>query len=126
MQRKPKVRATVICVRGDKVLLVAKARSKWALPGGKPSDGESFQATATRELHEETCLMVKEVTYLFQFIGVTTVHHVFAATVEKKANAQPSNEIRQCQWVSRDAFGEADTSVTTQSIVEAYFGARRR
>ena len=37
-----KERATVLCKRGDRILLVARPRARWVLPGGKPRSGETL------------------------------------------------------------------------------------
>ena len=49
-----KIRATVICEREGHILFVRKARSKWALPGGKVEAHERPVGAAERELEEET------------------------------------------------------------------------
>ncbi len=46
--------ATVVALRGERVLLVRQPAGGWALPGGKRRNGESLAAAAARELAEET------------------------------------------------------------------------
>lgn len=119
-----KVRATVLCVRDDSVLLVGKSQSKWMLPGGKPSEDELLPETAVRELKEETALAAKGLSFQFQFVGATTIHHVFVADIGGKAKPRPHNEIKRCQWFGRDEVASTDASPTTKSIVEAHFRGR--
>ena len=76
-----KDRATVLCVRSDRILLVARDRSGWALPGGRIRRDEAPHEAASRELEEETTLVADELTYLFQFDGFNTKHYVFFAEV---------------------------------------------
>ena len=118
-----KVRATVICARHDRVLLVSKDNVRWELPGGRPGRPESPLDAAQRELMEETALRPKSITFLFQFVGATTVHHVFDAQVGSKAEAVPCNEIRECRWLTQDELARATVSPTTREIVKTYFAS---
>lgn len=56
--RHPRVGVGVVCLRGEDVLLVRRARpplqGQWSLPGGHLEWGETLQAGALRELAEET------------------------------------------------------------------------
>jgi ADP-ribose pyrophosphatase YjhB (NUDIX family) len=58
-----KDRATVLCVRDDRILLVARDRSRWALPGGRIRRDEAPHEAASRELEEETMLIADELMY---------------------------------------------------------------
>src|SRR5258707_7716367 len=95
-----KDRATVLCVRDDRILLVARERSRWALPGGRIRRDEAPHEAALRELEEETTLVADELMYLFQFNGFNTQHQVFFAEVASDLTAQPRNEIARCTWVA--------------------------
>ena len=55
----------VLVIDGDQVLLVRHSyRGGWFLPGGTPEAGESLEATARREVREETGVRVDGVTLL--------------------------------------------------------------
>jgi len=116
-----KERATILCVRDNRILLVARLRSRWALPGGRIRRGEAPYEAAQRELEEETTLTATELPYLFQFSGFNTLHHVFFAEVEHHSIAQPSNEIARCKWFAPVKIGTLSTSVPTRGIVELFF-----
>jgi 8-oxo-dGTP diphosphatase len=116
-----KMRATVLCVRDNRILLVARVRSRWALPGGRIHRGEAPHEAAQRELVEETTLPATELTYLFQFSGFNTLHHVFFADVAHHSIAQPSNEIARCKWFAPVKIATLSTSVPTRGIVELFF-----
>lgn len=116
-----KERATVLCVRDDRILLVARLRSRWALPGGRIRRGEAPHEAALRELEEETRLIATELTYLLQFSGFNTLHHVFFADVAHHSVAQPSNEIARCKWFAPVKIETLSTSVPTREIVELFF-----
>lgn len=114
---RPKIRATVVCIRSDRVLLVSKDAKRWALPGGRPDKKELLADTALRELVEETGLRAKTLSFRAQFLGATTVHHVFEARVGNSAEARPCNEIKVCQWVAWDELDQFGVSLTTKQII---------
>ena len=117
-----KERATVLCVRDNRVLLVARLRSRCALPGGRIRRGEAPHEAALRELAEETTLTATELTYLFQFSGFNTLHYVFFADVAYESVAQASNEITRCKWFPPVKIGTLSASVPTRGIVELFLG----
>jgi len=110
-----------VCVREGQVLLVSKDGMRWALPGGRPDSDEALVEAALRELREETALDAKSMTDAFQFIGATTVHHVFVATVGKSAQAKARNEIKYLLWTPPHKLSRVEISPTTQAIVQQYF-----
>lgn len=123
---KTKIRATVVCARGDRVLLVSKGGSRWALPGGRPRKDETFAEAACRELLEETTLLARGLCFLIQVIGATTVHHVFVANIGKTAAPSPSKEITRCQWFAQAELGKVVVSPTTRQIIESFWLMRLR
>jgi len=50
--------AGVVCLRGDRVLLIRRGKppreGQWSIPGGRIESGETAAAAALRELEEET------------------------------------------------------------------------
>jgi 8-oxo-dGTP diphosphatase len=113
--------ATVLCVRNDRILLVARKRSRWALPGGRIRHDETPYAAALRELEEETTLTADSLLHLFQFNGFNTQHHVFFADVGVHSIARPNNEIARCRWFTSTKIATLSASVPTRGIVELFF-----
>lgn len=111
-------RATVVCRRGKRILLVARRESKWALPGGILKRGEDLSNAALRELKEETRLSGKSAKYLFNFRGAQKHHHVFFCDLSKRAKARASNEISRCRWVHVDDIPRLTTSSPTKVIMK--------
>lgn len=115
-----KDRATVLCIRDDRILLVARERSRWALPGGRIRRNEAPHEAAARELLEETTLDASDLVYLFQFNGFSTQHYVFFADADPVASARTSNEIVRCKWFTPAKIATLSASVPTRGIVELF------
>ena len=115
-----KDRSTIVCVRDGKVLLVARARSRWSLPGGTIKRSESPLDAALRELEEETSLAGMELTYLFQFGGLSKHHHVFRADIPQGASAEARSEISRCRWFNPGKISTLVTSIPTREIVQLF------
>jgi 8-oxo-dGTP diphosphatase len=113
-----KDRATVLCVRDNRILLVARERSRWALPGGRIRRGEAPHEAALRELEEETMLVANELFYLFQFLDFNRRHIVFFADVAQYSTLQANNEIARCGWFTPVKIATLSASVPTRQIVE--------
>ncbi|MGU7816481.1 NUDIX hydrolase [Burkholderia sp. AW49-1] len=120
-----KERATVLCRRGDRILLVARLHTRWSLPGGKPRRGESLRDAARRELAEETGLVCGNARYLFRITGAHKLHHVFLGDINPNAVAVPAQEIAHCAWFDRESLGLLHCSRSTPLIVDLAFESMR-
>ncbi|MFM0196144.1 NUDIX domain-containing protein [Paraburkholderia strydomiana] len=120
-----KRRATVICERDGRVLLVARARGRWAFPGGRVKPGEDLANAAIRELSEETGLESERARYAFQFRGLRTRHFVFIARVDIKSDPVPANEISRCKWCRLDELRRIQVSIPTKGIAEIFLRKAR-
>ncbi|WP_462382590.1 NUDIX hydrolase [Pseudomonas sp. Marseille-QA0892] len=94
-----KHRATVLCRRGDEILLVRKARSKWSLPGGKIEREETPEEAALRELAEETGLEGQRAEFLTSVEWKNTRHYLFAVDIPDDRSPCAANEIKACCWM---------------------------
>ncbi|WGS45865.1 NUDIX domain-containing protein [Burkholderia sp. JSH-S8] len=121
-----KERATIICRRGDRILLVARSNARWVLPGGKPHRGELLRDAARRELAEESGLVCGNARYLFRIAGSHKLHHVFLGDVPPDAVAHPAHEIAHCAWIDRQTLASVDCSRPTLLIVDLAFDRIRR
>ncbi|KAB0641892.1 NUDIX hydrolase [Burkholderia latens] len=116
-----KERATIVCYRDEQVLLVARASSRWALPGGTIKRAETPLDAAHRELREETGITGQTLVYSMQFTGLAKVHHVFFAEVGPDQTPQASNEIEKCRWFRIDGVDKLRASIPTKRIVELVY-----
>ncbi|WP_175795876.1 NUDIX hydrolase [Burkholderia anthina] len=118
-----KERATIVCLQGQRVLLVARAASRWALPGGTIKAGETPLDAAHRELWEETGLVGLNLTYAMHFGGFSKLHHVFIAELGADLKPQANNEITRCKLFRHDTIAKLRASIPTKKIIElAYSG----
>ncbi|WP_034185501.1 MULTISPECIES: NUDIX hydrolase [unclassified Burkholderia] len=116
-----KERATIVCHRNQRVLLVARGpSSRWTLPGGVIRRGESALDAAHRELREETGLADLDLAYFFYVDGSVKRHHVFVASLPRGAHACPGREIALCRWVRIDAVPHWPASAPTQRIIRQF------
>ncbi|MFM0003726.1 NUDIX domain-containing protein [Paraburkholderia dipogonis] len=115
-----KDRSTIICCREGKILLVARERSRWSLPGGTRKRLESPLEAAQRELEEETSLVRMELTSLFQFGGLSKRHHVFRADIPRDASPEARNEISRCRWFNPGKISTLVASIPTREIVNLF------
>lgn len=76
----------------------------WSLPKGKLEVGESLEACAAREIHEETGLVVSLGPFADIVRYVVKGSHKFVyfwhMTVDKAATFKPNEEVDQLEWVS--------------------------
>ena len=86
-------RGVAVVIRHGRVLLVKdKGKLKFSLPGGGVHERErSFQAAA-RELHEETGLKARKVTYIGSFRGAVSHHKAFLVETEGEVHLKNHHE----------------------------------
>ncbi len=94
--------------RGDRVLLIKRKRepfkARWALPGGFVDEGESLEAAAARELHEETGIQGIELEQIGAFGDPGrdprghTVSVGFAAVLEGKPQPKAADDAEDAAW----------------------------
>ncbi|HYI23387.1 MAG TPA: NUDIX hydrolase [Candidatus Limnocylindrales bacterium] len=100
--------------------------ASWVLPKGTPSDGESAEETALREVWEETGLEVRildhvgSIEYFFTQDGVRihkTVHFFLMESTGGNL-AEHDHEFEDVRWVPLDEARELMTFATERQIVE--------
>ncbi len=80
--KQKRCRATVIVEVEDAILLAVNKGDLVLLPGGGINRDELPIVAAARELHEETGLVARALTFLFSHESPSNIHHVFYAVTE--------------------------------------------
>lgn len=109
---RPFVGTGVAIVDGDEILLIKRAnepgKGLWAVPGGKVERGESLAEAATREVKEETGLLIEldEVVWVGESIGPD--HHIVLIDFLGRAvggSLVASDDASEAKWVAiEDAY----------------------
>ena len=121
----------VVRFEGDVPYLVVGSRRRdrdivtWTLPKGTPNPGETREATALREVEEETGLEVRitgpldSISYQFIQRGVRihkTVHYFFMVPTGGDL-ARHDHEFEDVRWISFDVRGRTFPTKTTIEVV---------
>ena len=116
---------TEICL-GRRQRSLGRNGTTWTLPKGTPSDGESTDQTALREVAEETGLEVRIVApvgpidYYFTQDGQRvhkTVHYFLMEAVGGSIDAH-DHEFDEVRWIALDEARRLMTFETERQIVE--------
>lgn len=119
--------AMVAACHQGKILLVREYRLPldrivWGLPGGRSDSGDDAEATARRELEEETGLIIdgplRPLTCLVPSAAVTnhTIHTFAARVVDPAALTRQQSEIAGLHWLS---LAEVEALLQNDSILDA-------
>lgn len=101
--------ATYVCV-GSSVLWIkrgtAPAIGKWAMPGGYVECDETPQAAASRELEEETGVVVAPENMIpvsvSSILHVSQTHLVFRCHLDTCPESFTTEEATECSWFTQD------------------------
>lgn len=107
----------------------ADAHLKWDLPGGKNEFGESTEATARREVQEETGLAVEVISLIPQVVNTTwkndageqhTLVMCYICQVSGGELRTTDPKIREARWITLSELGNYDFLYTTKKFLEYY------
>lgn len=120
--------AAVIVDERHRVLLVRHSYGElnWEIPGGAGEPGESADATAVREVREETGLEVaaERLTGVYFEPAAKCHHFVFACRPTTRVEPRPTSpEITDLRWCDRAALPRPISDFTVRRIDDALDGA---
>lgn len=137
---RPFVGASIAVIRGDRVLLAARAnapmRGVWTLPGGLVEAGEALADAALRELREEVGLSAEVVGVLAptEIIqrdadGRVRHHYVVHPHAALWCGGEPAAgpEALDVRWATRDEVSDLETTPgLADTLAEAFSRVRAR
>jgi ADP-ribose pyrophosphatase YjhB (NUDIX family) len=122
--------------RGDKILLVRRARSPakgfYSLPGGRVEFGESLHAALHREVGEETGLKI-EIAGLAGWREVLpesagSGHYLIMSFAARWAAGEPvlNDELDDARWLSPDSLGDLKVTGGLPEVIQSAWQLVRR
>lgn len=122
---RPLVGVGVAIIDDDEVLLIKRAhdpgKDKWAIPGGKVEYGESLAEAATREVKEETGLLVELDEIIWVGESISPGHHIVLVDFAGRAvggNLVAGDDASEVAWVPiQDAY-EMDLTPTMYDLLD--------
>jgi len=94
-----RAKATVICSRNDKVLLVRRKGAKWKFPSGVLATGEAPIVAAARELWKALALHCTGLKAVGTVEVGNVLHHIFRADLHDSCSAALGRGIVACKWI---------------------------
>lgn len=118
--------AGVAIVDGDEILLVRRAnepnKGKWAVPGGKVEFGETLAEAATREVKEETGLLVQLDDIVWVGESMSEDHHIVLIDFLGQAmggDLKAADDATETKWVAIEDAYEMDLTPTMFELLDA-------
>jgi len=130
--RVPKIGVGVVLFRGREVLLIRRGTppmlGQWSIPGGRQEWGETLEATARRELFEETgveagpLVLVDAIDAIHRDeAGAVTWHYslIDYAGLWTGGEARAGDDCAAVDWVGLDATGGRLEWSKTEAVIRA-------
>ena len=109
---------------GPEILIVHRPRyDDWTLPKGKANPSESSEATAVREVEEETGVRARIVWPLgksrYEHENASKVVHWFAMRESRSTAFEPNDEVDTVRWVPLGEVGDVLSYEKDAEVVES-------
>jgi 8-oxo-dGTP diphosphatase len=125
----PQLAVSAAIFRGDKILLVRRARSPakgfYSLPGGRVEFGEALQVALHREVDEETALKI-EIVGLAGWREVLpeaagSGHYLIMSFAARWVAGEPvlNDELDDFKWLAPDGLGDLRFTPGLQPVIQS-------
>lgn len=122
---RPIVGTGVAIVDGDEILLVRRAnepnKGMWAVPGGKVEFGETLAEAATREVKEETGLLVQLDEIVWVGESMSEDHHIVLIDFLGQAvggELRAADDATETRWVAIEDAYEMELTPTMFELLD--------
>jgi ADP-ribose pyrophosphatase YjhB (NUDIX family) len=125
----PQLAVSAAIFRGDKILLVRRARSPakgfYSLPGGRVEFGETLHQALHREVDEETALRIEIVGLAGWREVVPGIggggHYLIMSFAARWSGGEPvlNDELDDFQWLEPDGLGDLRVTGGLQEVIQA-------
>ena len=115
-----KHRATIIFLRGGKILFLRKRNAKWNSLGGRVEEDETPIKAAYREMAKETGIRLGHVFYISRYKHDNVIHHLFESTISLPREPQPRNEIVECGWFTLQELKGRNVSASVRRLLKLW------
>lgn len=137
--KRPFIGVGAVVFKGDEVLLIKRARPPrqgiWSIPGGLQEVGETFFATAAREIFEETGLTVEVIELVDVVDSITqddvdrTQYHYTLVDVRaewRAGEAVAADDAEAVTWAALDALEPFELWSETDRVIRLAAAQRGR
>lgn len=125
----PQLAVSAAIFRGDKILLVRRARAPakglYSLPGGRVEFGETLHAALRREVDEETALKI-DIVGLAGWREVVpgppgSGHYLIMSFAARWSSGEPdlNDELDDFKWLAPDNLGDLKLTGGLREVIEA-------